>query len=81
MDKVEQLKMILQEKSVPFFTEEELELYLEIFGNDVKKTAYHCLLLKAQNNSLNVSGLTTQDSSSYFKMLAQQYITTNSGVL
>ena len=44
MDKVEQLKMILQEKSVPFFTEEELELYLEIFDNDVKKTADHCLL-------------------------------------
>lgn len=81
MDKVEQLKMILQEKSVPFFSEEELELYLEMFENDVRKAAYHCLLLKAQNNSLNVSGLTTQDSSSYFKMLAQQYITTNTGVL
>lgn len=81
MDKVEQLKLILQEKSVPFFSDEELELYLEMFGDDLKKTAYHCLLLKAQNNALNVSGLTTQDSSSYFKMLAQQYITTNTGVI
>lgn len=81
MDKVQQLKIILQEKSVPFFSEEELELYLGMFNDDLKKTAYHCLLLKAQNTSLNVSGLTTQDSSSYFKMLAQQYITTNTGVL
>lgn len=81
MDKLEQLKFNLREKEIPYFDNDELNYLLESNDNDVRKASYQGLILKAEKTGLNVSGLTTMDSSSYFKMLASQYVTTNSGVL
>lgn len=81
MDKLEELKFNLREKQCPYFGEEELRILLEKNNNDVKKASYEGLVLKAETTGLNVSGLTTQDSSKYFKMLASKFCTTNSGVL
>lgn len=81
MDKLEELKFNLREKQCPYFEEEELLILLEKNNNDVKKASYEGLILKAETTGLNVSGLTTKDSSSYFKMLASKFCTTNSGVL
>lgn len=81
MDALERLKFNLREKQVPYFEESELEALLENNGGDVDKASYEGLILKAETTGLNVSGLTTQDSSSYFKMLASRYVQTNSGVL
>lgn len=81
MNKLEQLKFNLREKQIPYFEEEELQLLLDNNNGDVNKASYQGLILKAETTGLNVSGLTTQDSSSYFKMLASQFVSTNSGVL
>nr|DAH54928.1 MAG TPA: hypothetical protein [Caudoviricetes sp.]DAP60051.1 MAG TPA: hypothetical protein [Caudoviricetes sp.] len=81
MDNLEKLKFNLREEQTPYFTNEELLYLLEKNNNNVKKASYEGLILKAETTGLNVSGLTTKDSSSYFKMLASQYIDTNSGVL
>lgn len=81
MDNLEKLKFNLREEQTPYFTNEELLYLLEKNNNNVKKASYEGLILKAETTGLNVSGLTTKDSSSYFKMLASQYVDTNSGVL
>lgn len=81
MDALERLKFNLREKQVPYFEESELLILLENNGGDVDRASYEGLILKAEVTGLNVSGLTTKDSSSYFKMLASKYVQTNSGVL
>lgn len=81
MDNLERLKFNLREKQCPYFEVEELQALLENNDGDVRKASYEGLLIKAEVTGLTVSGLTTKDSSSYFKMLASKYVTTNSGVL
>lgn len=78
---IQELKMILREPDIPFFSDEELEYHLEKNDGDVKRAAYYCLLIKSENTALNISGLATADSSSYFRRLAAQYRPTNSGIL
>lgn len=81
MNDLKKIKMNLLEHRIPCFSDEELMYYLEKHGGNVRKASYECLLIKAETTGLDVSGLTTKDSSSYFKMLASQYVTTNTGVL
>lgn len=81
MQTIEELRTILREDDVPFFTEEELELYLKENNGDYNKTAYQCLLVKAENTTLSVSGMSIADSSKYFRRLAARYRPNNSGVL
>ena len=81
MTDIDRLKIILREKDIPFFSEEELLFYLEENGNDLKATAYQCLNIKAENTTLSVSGLSTADTSQYFRRLASRYRTYNSGTL
>lgn len=81
MENIDILKMNIREKQYPMFTDDELMYYLEKNKDDVEKASYECLILKAENTGLSVSGLTTKDSSSYFKMLASNFVKTNSGVL
>ncbi len=81
MDKLEQLKFNLREKQVPYFEKEELQMLLDKHNGNVEKASYEGLILKAEVTGLNVSGLTTKDSSGYFKMLASHFVQTNSGVL
>ena len=47
MSDIEKLKLILRESDSPFFTDEQLQFYLEQNDNDINKTAYECLLAKA----------------------------------
>lgn len=77
----EELKLILREKDIPFFSDDELEYYLQKNSYDVKKTAYECLIIKSENTSMSLSGLTAADSSDYFRRLAARYRPTNSGIL
>lgn len=80
MSGLDELKIILREKDCPFFTNEELEYYLAANGT-VQDAAYQCLLIKAEDTTLSVSGLDLGDTSKYFLRLAQQYRRSNSGVL
>lgn len=81
MDKLKQLKINILEKQYPYFDDEELQYYLDKNKGDVENASYECLILKAETTGIVVSGLTTKDSSSYFKMLASNYRPNNSGVL
>lgn len=81
MDNLEQLKFNLREKQCPYFEESELTYLLEKNNNDVSLASYEGLIIKAETTGLQVSGLTTKDSSSYFRMLAANFVPTNSGVL
>lgn len=81
MSTLEDLKIVLREEDVPFFTDKELEFHLRENGGDYRATAYRCLLIKAENTSLSISGLNAADSSMYFRRLASQYRPRNSGIL
>lgn len=81
MSDLEKLKTILREEDIPFFTDDQLLFYLAENGNDLKKTAYHCLLIKAEDTTLSISGYTASDSSRYFRRLASKYRPNNSGIL
>ena len=78
---IDELKIIIREEDCPFFTENELMYYLQKNGDSVKDAAYQCLIVKSQENSLSVSGLSCPDTSSYFRRLAQRYRRSNSGNL
>ncbi len=80
-DLIEKLKIVLREKDCPFFEDEELAFYLGENGNDFKKTAYQCLIIKSETTTLVLSGLEAADTSKYFRRLAQQYRENNSGIL
>ena len=45
------------------------------------KAIYDCLIIKAEDATLSVSGLSTTDTSHYFKRLASKYRPNNSGIL
>lgn len=75
------IKTAIREVDVPFFSDEEILFYLEQNNGSVNDTIYQCLCLKAENTTLTLSGLTTADSSKYFRRLANMYRPSNSGVL
>ena len=81
MSSLEDLKIVLREADIPFFSDEELNFYLSENKGNYDLTAYQCLLIKAENTSLSVSGLTAADSSAYFRRLASKYRPRNSGLL
>lgn len=79
--KLKALSFNLRENLVPYFETDELIYLLEKNNEDLEKASYEGLILKSEITGLSVSGLTTKDSSSYFKMLASKYAQNNSGVL
>ena len=81
MSNLKWLKQVLREKDCPFFDNEELEFYLLENGQDKHKTAYQCFVIKSEDTTLNIPGLTTGDTSKYFRRLAQRYRPSNSGQL
>lgn len=81
MTYLEELKLNLRESDCPFFTDEELQLYYERNGSDMRKTTYECLVTKAQDTTLSTSGLSCADTSKYFLRLATKYAPNNSGIL
>lgn len=81
MTAIEELKIVLRERDIPFFEDEELEYYLAKNNNDFERTAYQTLLIKAENTTLSISGMTTADTSAYFRRLASRYRPNNSGIL
>lgn len=78
---LDELKIVLRETDIPFFSDTELTFYLNKNDGNYENTAYECLMIKSKNTSLNIAGLTAADSSSYFRRLAAQYRPSNSGVI
>lgn len=81
MNSLEDLKTVLRESDIPFFSDNDLQFYLNENGGDFEATAYQCLLIKAEDTTLSISGLNAADSSKYFRRLAARYRPHNSGVL
>lgn len=73
MEPLAELKLILRETEVPFFSEEELSYHLEQAGGAVQAAAYRLLLIKAENSALSLSGLTVADTAAYWRRLAALY--------
>lgn len=81
MTTLEEMKLLLREEDIPFFSDKELEFYLAKNNNDMNATLYECFNIKAENTTLSISGLSVADSSKYFRRLAAKYRPNNSGVL
>ena len=81
MTAIEKLKVILREQDIPFFTNDEFDFYLAENNGDFNATAYQMLIVKSENTNLTLSGMTTADTSKYFKRLASRYRPHHSGVL
>lgn len=78
---IERIKKEVLEDQAPFFSDEDFDYYYAKNLGNVKNTIYEMLIIKSEDSSISVSGLTTQDTSGYFKRLASRYRTSNSGIL
>ena len=54
MGEIQELKLILREETSPFFTDEEIAYYLNKNKNSINDAAYECLLLKAEDDSIQL---------------------------
>lgn len=81
VEKIAYIRKELRENQSPYFEEEDFLHYLTKNNGDVNATIYEMLILKSEDSTISVSGLTTQDTSNYFKRLASRYKPFNSGVL
>lgn len=81
MTEIERIKKEVREEQAPYFDESDFQYYLDKNNGDVNATIYDMLIIKSEDSSISVSGLTTQDTSSYFKRLASRYKPFNSGVI
>ena len=74
MGEIQELKLILREETSPFFSDEEIAYYLEKNNYNIDATAYECLVLKAENDSISLpGGLNIADNQKYWLRLAQKY--------
>lgn len=84
MTDVEKVKFIMKEvreNQSPYFEEDDFYHYLNKNNGDVNSTIYEMLIIKSEDSSISVSGLSTQDTSAYFKRLASRYKPFNSGIM
>lgn len=78
---IEYFREILREDDIPFYDEEQIAFYIALNNGNYNSALYQMLVRKAEDTTLNVSGMKTNDESSYFKMIAQRYRPNNSGTL
>ena len=82
MGEIQELKLILREETSPFFTDEEIAYYLNKNNGNVNNAAYECLLLKAEDDSIQLpGGLTLANNSEYWLRLAKKYKPNGSRIL
>lgn len=81
MTDIERIKKEVREEQAPYFEESDFQYYLEKNNGNVDATIHEMLIIKSEDSTISVSGLTTQDTSSYFKRLASRYRQFNSGAL
>lgn len=81
MTDIEKLKRELRESQSPYFEEEDFQYYLDKNKGNLNNTIYEMLIIKSEDSTISVSGLSTQDTSVYFKRLASRYKPFNSGIL
>nr|DAH73230.1 MAG TPA: hypothetical protein [Caudoviricetes sp.] len=77
---LKRIKFILREDEMPMFTDESIKEFIQN-SVSVESALYELLLLKSENTALNISGLTTAETSDYFRRLASTYRPFNTGTL
>lgn len=80
INSIDELKLILREDDIPFFTDEQISKYTALYET-LDLALYAMLMVKAENTQMQIAGMSTQDTSSYFRKLARQYRPNNSGIL
>ena len=80
-DDVTRIKKLLREEECPFFSDDDVKFYLNGNKGNVDKALYQMFLVKSEDTTLSVTGLTCADTSKYFRRLAQRYRPNNSGQL
>lgn len=78
LSKHERIKKLLREAECPFFSDDDIDFYLSENNGNENKTLYQMFLIKAEDTTLSVSGLSCADTSKYFRRLAQRYRQNNS---
>ena len=78
---IERIKREVRETQAPYFDDEDFEYYLAKNGGNVDDTIYEMLIIKSEDSTISVSGLSTADTSAYFKRLASRYKRFNSDIL
>ena len=78
---IDRIKKEIREAQAPYFDEDDFQYYLDKNDGDVNATIYEMLIIKSEDSTISVSGLNTQDTSSYFKRLASRYKSFNSGIM
>lgn len=81
INKIMAIKREIRENQSPYFDEDDFVYYLEKNGGDVNSTIYEMLIIKSEDSTISVSGLSTQDTSAYFKRLASRFKPFNSGIM
>lgn len=81
MTDIEKIKKEVREAQSPYFNEDDFQYYLDKNNGNVDATIYEMLIIKSEDSTISVSGLSTQDTSAYFKRLASRYKQFNSGIL
>lgn len=81
MTDIERIKKEIREAQSPYFEEDDFQYYLDKNNGDVNATIYEMLIIKSEDSTISVGGLSTQDTSAYFKRLASRYKPFNSGVI
>ena len=82
MGEIQELKLILREETSPFFSNEEIAYYLQKNNYNIDATAYECLLLKSEDDSISLpGGLQLANNSSYWLRLAKKYKPNGSKIL
>ena len=81
LSEIERIKKEIREEQSPYSSEDDFKYYLDKNSGDVDATIYEMLIIKSEDSAITVSGLSTKDTSSYFKRLASRYKPFNSGVM
>lgn len=81
MTDVERIKKEIREDQSPYFEEDDFQYYLDKNDGNINSTIYEMLIIKSEDSTISVSGLSTHDTSAYFKRLASRYKPFNSGTL
>lgn len=76
----EKLKEMLREDDYPMLSDTMIDNLLEKH-KDLETAAYYGAILKAEETSLKLTGMSTPETRKYFLTLAQMYKPSNSGVL
>ena len=78
---IDKLKIEIQESRAPYFEENEFQFYLDKHNGNIKEAAYEMLIIKSEDSTIQVSGLSTLDTSKWFLRLASRLKKFNSGIL